>query len=164
MKVSQAVDFHLQHHQANSKKNTINTCESVWLLAAENSLKRRREPRSEKRAFQSSKPNKITRSFYDSVLFWTAVCFSVTQPSCPLPHLLQLTVTLSLMSPYFSRYSSGVISHIRPHPHSGHSDLIWYLSFAMLYLLHIVFSIVPATGPFLPGFETYSVVLRDNEY
>lgn len=127
-------------------------------------LKRKREFGFEKRAFQSSKPNKIKRSFYDSVLFWTAVCSSVTQPSCPLPHLLQLTVTLSLMLPYFSRYSSGVILHIRPHPHSGHSDLIWYLSFAMFYLLRIVFSIVPATGPLLPGFETYSAVLRYDEH
>jgi hypothetical protein len=131
------------------------------LLAAENALKRKRGPGFEKRAFQSSKPNKITRSFYDSVLFWTAaVCFSVTQPSCSLPHLLQLTGTLSLMSPYFSRYSSGVILPIRPHPHSGHSDLIWYLSFAMFYLLRIVSSIVPVTGPFLPGFDTYSVFHR----
>lgn len=29
MNVSQAVDFHLQYHQANSKKNTIKTCEFV---------------------------------------------------------------------------------------------------------------------------------------
>ena len=29
MKVSQAVDFHLQHHRANSKKNTVKTCEFV---------------------------------------------------------------------------------------------------------------------------------------
>ncbi len=29
MKVSQAVDFHLQYHRANSKKNTIKTCEFV---------------------------------------------------------------------------------------------------------------------------------------
>jgi len=29
MKVSQAVDFHLQYHQANSKKNTVKTCEFV---------------------------------------------------------------------------------------------------------------------------------------
>ena len=29
MKVSQAVDFHLQYHRANSKKNTIKTCELV---------------------------------------------------------------------------------------------------------------------------------------
>jgi site-specific recombinase XerD len=29
MKVSQAVEFHLQHHRANSKKNTIKTCEFV---------------------------------------------------------------------------------------------------------------------------------------
>ena len=30
MKVSQAVDFHLQYHRANSKKNTIKTCEFVF--------------------------------------------------------------------------------------------------------------------------------------
>ena len=30
MKVSQAIDFHLQYHQANSKKNTIKTCEFVF--------------------------------------------------------------------------------------------------------------------------------------
>ena len=29
MKVSQAVDFHLQYHRANSKKNTVKTCEFV---------------------------------------------------------------------------------------------------------------------------------------
>jgi len=29
MKVSQAVDFHLQYHRANSKKNTIKTCDFV---------------------------------------------------------------------------------------------------------------------------------------
>jgi site-specific recombinase XerD len=29
MKVSQAVDYHVQYHQANSKKNTIKTCEFV---------------------------------------------------------------------------------------------------------------------------------------
>lgn len=29
MKVSQAIDFHLQYHRANSKKNTIKTCEFV---------------------------------------------------------------------------------------------------------------------------------------
>jgi len=29
MKVQQAVDFHLQYHQANSKKNTVKTCEFV---------------------------------------------------------------------------------------------------------------------------------------
>jgi len=29
MKVSQAVDFNLQYHQAKSKKNTIKTCEFV---------------------------------------------------------------------------------------------------------------------------------------
>ncbi|RPH39568.1 MAG: hypothetical protein EHM86_07360 [Desulfobulbaceae bacterium] len=29
MKVSQPVDFHLQYHQANSKKNTVKTCEFV---------------------------------------------------------------------------------------------------------------------------------------
>ena len=29
MKVSQAVDFHLQYHRANSKKNTAKTCEFV---------------------------------------------------------------------------------------------------------------------------------------
>ncbi len=29
MKVSQAVDFPLQYHRANSKKNTIKTCEFV---------------------------------------------------------------------------------------------------------------------------------------
>ncbi len=29
MKVLQAVDFHLQYHQANSKKNTLKTCEFV---------------------------------------------------------------------------------------------------------------------------------------
>ena len=29
MKVSQAVDFHLQYHLANSKKNTVKTCEFV---------------------------------------------------------------------------------------------------------------------------------------
>ncbi len=29
MKVSRAVSFHLQYHQANSKKNTIKTCEFV---------------------------------------------------------------------------------------------------------------------------------------
>ncbi len=31
MKVQQAVDFHLQYHQANSKKNTVKTCEFVLL-------------------------------------------------------------------------------------------------------------------------------------
>ena len=134
------------------------------MLAAENAFKTKREPGFEKRAFPSSKPNKITRSFYDSVLFWTAVCSSFTQPSCSLPHLLQLTVTLSLMLPYFSRYSSGVILHIRPHPHSGHSDLIWYLSFAMFYLLRIVLSIVPATGLLIPGFGTYFAVVRYDEH
>lgn len=29
MKVSQAVDFHLQYHRANSNKNTVKTCEFV---------------------------------------------------------------------------------------------------------------------------------------
>ena len=29
MKVYQAVDFQLQYHQANSKKNTVKTCEFV---------------------------------------------------------------------------------------------------------------------------------------
>lgn len=29
MKVSQAIDFHLQYHRANLKKNTIKTCEFV---------------------------------------------------------------------------------------------------------------------------------------
>ena len=29
MKVLQAVDFHLQYHKANSKRNTIKTCEFV---------------------------------------------------------------------------------------------------------------------------------------
>ncbi len=29
MGVSQAVDFHLQYHQANSKKNTVKTCAFV---------------------------------------------------------------------------------------------------------------------------------------
>ena len=29
MKVSQPVGFHLQYHQANSKKNTVKTCEFV---------------------------------------------------------------------------------------------------------------------------------------
>ncbi|SHO52759.1 hypothetical protein [Desulfopila aestuarii] len=29
MKVSQSVDFHLQYHRANSKKNTLKTCELV---------------------------------------------------------------------------------------------------------------------------------------
>jgi len=29
MKVSQAVDFHLQYHRANSKNNTVKTCEFV---------------------------------------------------------------------------------------------------------------------------------------
>jgi len=29
MKVSQAISFHLQYHRANSKKNTIKTCEFV---------------------------------------------------------------------------------------------------------------------------------------
>ncbi len=105
-----------------------------------------------------------SQSFYDSVPFWTAVCFAITQPSCPLPHLLQSTVTLSLMWPYFARYSSGVILHIRPHPHSGHYDLIWYLSFAIFYLLRIVFHFVPAAGPFLPGFETDFAVLGRNEH
>ena len=31
MKVQQAVDFHLQYHKANSKKNTVKTCEFVLL-------------------------------------------------------------------------------------------------------------------------------------
>ena len=30
MKVSQAVDFHLQYHRANSKKNIVKTCEFVF--------------------------------------------------------------------------------------------------------------------------------------
>ncbi|MEE4313307.1 MAG: hypothetical protein V2J11_02370 [Desulfofustis sp.] len=29
MTVSQAVDFHLQYHRTNSKKNTVKTCEFV---------------------------------------------------------------------------------------------------------------------------------------
>ena len=29
MTVSQAIDFHLQYHRANSKKNTVKTCELV---------------------------------------------------------------------------------------------------------------------------------------
>ena len=29
MKVLQAVDFHLQYHRANSKNNTVKTCEFV---------------------------------------------------------------------------------------------------------------------------------------
>lgn len=32
MKVSQAIDFHLQRHRASSKKNTIKTCELVLHL------------------------------------------------------------------------------------------------------------------------------------
>ncbi len=31
MKVQQAVDFHLQYHRANSKKNTVKICEFVLL-------------------------------------------------------------------------------------------------------------------------------------
>jgi integrase/recombinase XerD len=34
MKVQQAVDFHLQYHKANSKKNTVRTCEFVLLRFA----------------------------------------------------------------------------------------------------------------------------------
>jgi hypothetical protein len=29
MKVLQAVDYHMQYHRANSKKNTVKTCEYV---------------------------------------------------------------------------------------------------------------------------------------
>ncbi|MDA3903419.1 MAG: phage integrase N-terminal SAM-like domain-containing protein [Desulfuromusa sp.] len=29
MKISQAVEFHLQYHRANSKKNTVKTCKFV---------------------------------------------------------------------------------------------------------------------------------------